>query len=284
MPTGSEHPLDGPEERFAQGPDEASIEPTQFDEEEIEPEGDLVYAAYEVSVARDSDDWEGGEQHRTIDPPGFHTVRQSESLLSLGEMYRIPWRKIWFDAKNAALRQRRNPDMLMPGDQLYIPERICREEAVETEARHLFCYKRPMCWCRIVMRDVSGRPRPNLKITLHIHGLSHAFEGETDSQGLFQCVVPADRTSGLLLITDPESREHSPEAYDLRMHGLDPLDEQTGVAARLSNLGYLCGPVAGEESEGIDSAVRALQIDCELPPNGQLDEQTRELLRKKYGC
>ena len=56
---------------------------------------------------------------------GMHTVKQGEYLSLIAAQYGFTnWQTIWNLPQNADLqKQRQNPNVLFPGDQVYVPNR-----------------------------------------------------------------------------------------------------------------------------------------------------------------
>jgi putative peptidoglycan binding protein len=59
---------------------------------------------------------------------------------------------------------------------------------------------------------------------------------------------------------------------------LPPIDDIRGVQARLLRAGYNSGPITGTFNEETRRALLRYQVECALPPTGQLDAATRERL------
>ena len=90
----------------------------------------------------------------------YHTAQQGEHLARIALRYGYPdYRVVWNDAGNAALRDlRASPDVLMPGDQIFIPERPAREERRATNARYRFTVKVARPTVRVALEGLLGRP------------------------------------------------------------------------------------------------------------------------------
>ncbi len=72
--------------------------------------------------------------------------------------------------------------------------------------------------------------------------------------------------------------------FPLSLGRIDPVSESSGVQARLNNLGYRCGKLDGVLGPKTRAALMKFQASAGHPdPNGELDEQTRDLLKEKHG-
>ncbi len=205
----------------------------------------------------------------------YHTVRQGECLSSIGRDYGVPWRKIWEDSNNEGLRsRRRDPNVLYPGDRLYIPERGLREEACATEQRHRFRLKGVPGKFRLRLM-YNGRPRANEPYTLEIEDLT--FEGETDGDGWLEHRIPPGAYHGQLLLNEGR------EVYRVNLGHLDPADTDEGVQQRLYNLGYYAGAIDGIVGPKTRAALQMFQAAAELEVTGEIDEPTRDALVDAHG-
>ena len=92
-----------------------------------------------------------------------HVVRPGEYLTSIAKHYsHRRWPTIYYHPDNAEFRRRRpNPNVVLPGDRIVIPDRDQREEPCATDRRHRFVLERPVVQLRIVVRDDRARPLGN---------------------------------------------------------------------------------------------------------------------------
>jgi N-acetylmuramoyl-L-alanine amidase len=205
-----------------------------------------------------------------------HVVQQGECLGSLAERYGVSWRRIWSLAENQPLRAReRTPNLLFPGDILYVPERDPREEPRPTDQRHRFVLPgRPI---RLRLRILAaGKPVKNEKYRLEVDGT--VKQGKTDGDGKLDEPIPGQAAAGVLFLGKDDLR------LDLEIGCLDPVREVTGAQARLHNIGYYCGAIDGRIGPISKSALLAFQETNRLSQSGEPDAATRERLVAKHGC
>ena len=82
-----------------------------------------------------------------------HTVEQGESVMSIAEENGFLCETLWNHPKNAALKAKRgDPDVLMPGDALHIPDRGEKKESAGLEQCHNFKRKGIPAVVRVVLR------------------------------------------------------------------------------------------------------------------------------------
>jgi hypothetical protein len=68
----------------------------------------------------------------------------------------------------------------------------------------------------------------------------------------------------------------------LRVGGLDPVDTESGLTARLRHLGFLGLTSSGEASRV--AAILKFQRAAGLKETGDADGPTRDALQSRYGC
>ena len=208
-----------------------------------------------------------------------HVVEQGECMSSIGALYRIGWRKIWDDPQNAELKNaRKNPNVLYPGDELFIPDYTIRVESCATEKCHKFVLRGVPETLRIRLLDEFDRPRTGVKYELVIEGKKGGKrKGVTDGNGELKEDISPLTTNAKLFIGD-ERRE-----IVLRIGSLDPITETSGIQSRLSNLGYNPGPVDEDLGPRTREAMRNFQEQYGLDVTGEPDDATCNKLRDMHG-
>jgi Putative peptidoglycan binding domain len=204
-----------------------------------------------------------------------HVVRQGECVASIAADYGAPAKKVWNAPENDELREKRDsPNVLLPGDRVFINDQDRKDEACATEQRHRFRKHGQPVYLRLQFLDM-GEARAGEKYTLKIDG--RLIEGTTDGEGKIEVVIPARAEEAVLRLGEKARGED----YVLRLGELDPVTEPSGVQARLSHLGYRCGE-PGKMDELTRRAVREFQYDRVLKM-GEVNDETREELVKAHG-
>jgi hypothetical protein len=206
-----------------------------------------------------------------------HPIVPGECLSSVAHRYGFgEARAIWSHPDNAELRKKRpDPNALLPGDVVAIPDKEPRKESAPAGKRTVFRVRRPRAWLRLFLRDDDGTALAGKKYWL-VTGNS-GFEGRTDERGRLEQKVPPDaQDADLVVWMDEEDVEAEVLAVSLKLGHLPPLEEPTGAQARLTSLGYPCG-----EAE-MPAALRAFQKAQGLPESGAPDAATLERLRRVY--
>lgn len=205
-----------------------------------------------------------------------YIVKQGDCISSIAFKYGFFPETIWNDSKNSELKQeRKDPNVLLPGDEVYIRDKEEKKESRPPEKRHRFKRKGVPEKLRLQFLDEEDKPRANLHYTLEIDG--EFSEDKTDKDGKVEISIPPNAQAGSITLTE------SGEEYELQLGDLDPVTEITGVQARLRNLGFYEGEIDGKTSEELEQAIKDFQKEKGLDPTGKLDESFRQKLEKAYG-
>lgn len=206
--------------------------------------------------------------------PANHTVKEGECISSIAFDYGFFPETIWNDSHNADLKEtRKSPNVLLPGDIVYVPDKRESEADIAVEKRHPFRRKGVPEIFKLQLLDENDKPRSGVRYKLVVDGKE--LTGTTDGSGrLQQPISPKAQTAELLI--DPHER------YELKLGRLEPVDSEKGVRVRLVNLGFL-GEVNAKRAE-YKSALEQFQKTCSLPVTGEPDEATRKKLLEEHGC
>jgi N-acetylmuramoyl-L-alanine amidase len=216
----------------------------------------------------------------------IHTVEQGEYLASIAKDYGFSdWHTIYDHPQNAQLKKKRpNPNVLFPGDELFIPNKEMKEESCPTEKRTSFNLNVPKAWLKIVLKDSDGAALANQPYTLTLAWLT--LKGSTDRSGSLEQKIPIGIDTGELSLDKIDLR------WDLKIGHLDPVHNESedaaivaGIQARLNNLGFYCGDVDGILGPNTTQALKAFQesVLSRSDPDGKADKQTRDALLQQHG-
>ena len=106
-----------------------------------------------------------------------HIVQKGENLSQIAKQYQLnDWRLIYNHPSNAAFRERRpNPNLILPGDKLFIPPRENKTVTVRTGQMHRFVVQGPvplpdLSWIKVraLYDDPWQTPLPDRAIDLTI--------------------------------------------------------------------------------------------------------------------
>ena len=212
----------------------------------------------------------------------LYTVRQGDCLSSIAKQHGLgDWRTIYDHPQNAALRASRpNPNIICPGDILFVPDRTLRWENARTKQRHRFEIGVPRQLLRLVVQDADGIRIANTAYELTVDG--QAFTGTTDGNGQLEAQIAVDAREGRLRTGAYE--------WELKISHLNPMSPDSvdggvsGAQARLKNLGFDVGPIDGIRGGQTEAALEAFQRKERLEVTGMLDDDTRARLESRHGC
>jgi len=214
-----------------------------------------------------------------------HIVEQGDYLSKLARKYGFAdFHTIWDHPNNAELKKKRqNPNVLFPGDRLFIPTRETKEESRATEKKHRFAVKQNKLMLRLTLEDAFFKPIANANCELIVNG--NTFKLVTDGKGKLEQEVPADAEQGTLRIKDAVTPLND-QLIVIQIGHLDPVDEVSGQKARLNNLGYFAGQTAQNDENLFRSAVEEFQ--CEhmgtSAVDGKCGPKTQAKLKEVHGC
>jgi hypothetical protein len=73
------------------------------------------------------------------------------------------------------------------------------------------------------------------------------------------------------------------EVITVGLRRVDPVDEPSGQAARLANLGFYAGPLDGGPTPELEQAILMFQIAQGLPYDGKANQKTKDALVAAHG-
>ncbi|KYG08871.1 hypothetical protein BE21_21150 [Sorangium cellulosum] len=235
-------------------------------------------------------------------------MRPGECASSIAARHHTTTEALWGHPENAALRARReDPNVLAPGDVLWVPEREPAAHPMKASQSHAFVAAHEPITLRLKLVEevweegatVQGRierhgdtvvyrkatpPRPPrdaplANVPYRLDFGRRSIAGTTDGSGVLEARIPPHVEVGRLVLEPETARER---AIELRVGHLDPLELAGGVKQRLANLGHPCGDV-DDEDEALAFALESFQRKHGLSPSGQLDERTLDELRALSG-
>ena len=208
--------------------------------------------------------------------PINHQVKQGDCISSIAFENGFFPDTIWNHPSNAELKKKRaDPNVLMPGDMVFVPDKRPKEVSEPTNQVHKFkCKNTPEKFKLQLL--IGGEPRAGEEYELEIEDLK--FSGKTDSQGRISQSIPPNAKKGKLLLAK------GAEIYRLQIGNLNPSDEITGVQGRLCNLGFYFGAIDGKMSDELEEAIQEFQFTKNIKPDGKLTPATLAALKQDYGA
>lgn len=199
-----------------------------------------------------------------------YEVQQGDCISSIAYEYGFFWETIWNHPNNAQLKkERKDPNILAPGDLVFIPDKRLKDVRRPTEQMHRFRLKSVPAKLRLQLFE-GETPRANQAYELRVS--NRKFTGNTNARGVLTESIPPDAEEGELIIGPHRER------YVLLFGHLNPVSDLSGVQSRLNNLGYDCGGADGHMNEETENALKAFQTRFDLEATGAADGPTREKL------
>jgi hypothetical protein len=181
----------------------------------------------------------------------LHRVKQGETLSSIARDHGFRnFHTIFDHPNNAALRAMRDPHVLFPGDQLFIPDLQPATVERATEDSHRFVLQSSRLLLRLRLLDVNGRPLANTACDVGLDPGKAPDLEITDAQGTLEKPLEVSIREGEVtahIPSAPTPAEPAPPPgeqkvkFDLKIGRLNPESKLSGQQARLNNLGYFAG-------------------------------------------
>ncbi len=196
---------------------------------------------------------------------------QGDSVTSIAHDRGFFWETLWNHSENSDLKnKRKDPNIISPGDAVFVPELQIKKESRPNEARHKFKRKGVPATLKLRLTRLD-KPRANEPYTLVIDG--QLFTGSTDADGKLEHPIPPNARSATLKL------KQGKEEYPTQIGGLDPYDSPTGVQQRLNNLGFAPGDTGGDlEHPDTVEAIKDFQKKYDLDVTGLADDATKKKL------
>jgi uncharacterized Zn-binding protein involved in type VI secretion len=207
----------------------------------------------------------------------YHRVIQGECIASIARDHGHFWQTLWDDPANQELRARRkNPNILLPGDRVFVPDKRSKAESGNADARHKFRRKGEPSILRLRILDRADAPVAHKPFTLQVDNDVH--QGTTDPQGRIEVLIAGNARRAQLVVGEGPSTRR----YDITLGCVDPIDTVSGVQHRLNNLGFVCA-VDGVFGPRTRKALHAFQKQQHLPETGEADDQTLRKMFEMHG-
>jgi Putative peptidoglycan binding domain/LysM domain len=211
----------------------------------------------------------------------LHVVQQGECLSSIARQYGFPdYTKVYNHPDNAEFKRARpDPNVIFPGDQLMIPDKVAKVLSCATGQSHRFVVKLPKRKLQLKLIDASGSPIANMPYTLLVGSLT--LEGSTSGEGKIEHDIPIREQKAKLVMNGTVRTlfiGHLNPIKDTKDEGI------SGVQSRLKNLGYPVGAVDGKMSPSTRAAIQAFQSDHDMTVDGEVSDALIARLQKEYGA
>ncbi len=213
----------------------------------------------------------------------YYTVEQGDHLSKIAKDHGFTdYTVIWDHPENCDLKnQRQNPNVLLPGDEVFIPDMEQKQEAGATDKHHTFTVDKKTLKLRLVLEDIYEKPIAGAQCALLVDG--QTYQLTTDGNGKLEQEIPLDAKEGVLTIRGNQT-PFANGVIPIKIGHLDPIDEISGQIARLNNLGYFAGKLDGSNRDALNSAIQEFQCDNGLAVDGDCGPKTQSKLKQIHGC
>jgi hypothetical protein len=215
----------------------------------------------------------------------FHTVSQGESVAIIAKKYGFPsWDILYNHSDNSGFKTLRpNPDIIFPGDKIFIPELQKSRFNVKANQRHVFRSQAKKDDVVIKIGAIGGTIWSDRKVELDING--SIVESKTDAKGNANFKLPKGHAEEAILLVYTLKDTNNPSyRVSVKLGHLDPITEYIGQQARLTALGYDCGLLTNKANQRFENATNDFQTDNELTVDGICGPNTQQTLEKVFGC
>jgi hypothetical protein len=204
------------------------------------------------------------------------TLKQGDCLSTIAFARGFDPETVWQHANNADLRERRkNPNALLPGDALFVPEIELKQASAPTDKTTTFKLRVGPIRLRLRLTR-HGQPRANEAFELALDD-GVTLDGQTDGDGWIDQPISITAKTAKLSLRD------GAELHELRLGHLDPHDEPTGVQGRLRGLGFYFGEIDGKIGPKTKAAIKRFQKAKGIAQTGELDDATASALHEAFG-
>jgi hypothetical protein len=213
----------------------------------------------------------------------YYTVVQGDHLSKIAKDNGFTdYTIVWDHPNNSDLKkQRQNPNVLLPGDQVFIPDMEEKHESGATDKHHTFTVDKKTLKLRLILEDIYEKPIAGAQCALLVDG--QTYQLTTDGHGKLEQEIPLDAKEAYLTIRGDQT-PFANDTIPIKIGHLDPLDELSGQVARLNNLGYFAGDLDGTDTDAFESAVEEFQCDNKLTVDGICGPNTQAKLKQVHGC
>lgn len=207
-----------------------------------------------------------------------HTVVDGEWIGSIAAAVgNRSWKTIWNHPRNAGLRARRDPNLLVPGDSVWIPPVDVKGESTPTTATHKLVLSAPQNKLVIRFTRITRYVNSFGPIHYELAVGSSRQGGDLSADGdQIEASLPLDVTEATLTINGG--------AATLKIGKLTPLARLSGMQARMTNLGWDVGLADNQDGPRTKRGTKGFQAFYTIKVDGVIGGQTRGKAKQVYGC
>ncbi len=210
-----------------------------------------------------------------------YVVKQGDYLRRLAHERGFQPDVVWEHAANKDLRERRdNPEILAPGDILYVPAPDALAHPIEPASVNRYRAKRERAPVNLKLMNGTA-PLANARCRV-IGAAAAPIDASTDGDGMLSLEAPLHVPSLRLEFADAGL------TFTVKLGHIDPITEVSGVRQRLTNLGF-AGLDGDDFDDGWDDprviySLKVFQREQGLDVTGEMSDATRDALRRLHGA
>ncbi|MFZ5889485.1 MAG: peptidoglycan-binding protein [Myxococcota bacterium] len=204
----------------------------------------------------------------------MHVVQSGEHIAQIALKYGYEnFSVLWEHPQNAELKSKRGtPFLLAPGDELFIPDHVRLVFSRVTDASHDVVVRVDKLGVHLRLLGLDSQPRKQTPVTVRAEppqtGQASVQAEQaltTDGEGKVSVEIAKHVTEGAVII----------DGFEFAMHigMLDPIEEDSGLGQRLTNLGY---PVPADpddrDPDELQSAIEEFQCDHGMKVTGKRED------------
>lgn len=221
--------------------------------------------------------------------PKPHVVRHGEYLTALAFRAGTTVEAILADPKNGEIKKSRHPEILNPGDIVYLPDPREDPPSLDAQTDNAFTADVPMVEVHVTLKGRDGKPVAGQQLA-SVPVVSET-PLETDGSGKVTFKVPVHIKNVRLSV------KKTGVQFDVRIGHLDPHGERSGLLSRLRQLGYVADENSritgrawlGATGSDLDArvlaqAIAAFQSAHGMEITGTMDEALCAAVRDEHGC
>jgi hypothetical protein len=167
----------------------------------------------------------------------------------------------------------------MAGDSVFVPDKRPKEESCATTERHHFRLRGVPV--KLVFRLLTLDAEPRAGVTCRVDVDGTLEDVLSDDEGHVELNVPPHAAMAKVSVLDEGGEEES--YYEFELAHLNPVSDDTGVKARLRNLGFYDGSTEGALDDAAREGLRLFQASAGLVTSGEADDATRSALESRHG-
>jgi len=218
-----------------------------------------------------------------------HVVAEGEHLAGIAAKHGFPRiEPIWLHPNNAQLKAlRKNPNILLAGDRVFIPDRETKQVDAATAQRHSFTAAGGALELHVKINDQAF-------VAIKGKAVLTTEQGSTDmtqAGEVFEAPLARDVATAKLAFPLAEGKRQRP-GITVQPGRLDPVETLSGQQQRLNNLGYFAGFAKTQATDPKKAdlqfrwAVEEFQRDHMgfEQVDGVLGPNTLNKLKTVYGC